>query len=375
MTASVDLDPTALRDAVDRVLREHRDDVDTTRVWRALGEVGALGLRVPAAWGGLEAGAAATAVVMEALGATPVPGPYVASAVVGATLIGALADERQAAQWLPAMAEGRLRVALTCVEPMATLPASAGVTASAGADGSWLLNGVASPVVDGAAVDGYIVVARGEGVPVQGTTLFLVPAETPGLRRRTAPTFDGRDAARLEFDACAVRAQAVLGGVGRGADPLARAVREACVALCAESVGAMQAMLDLSLAHLRSRRQFGVALASFQVLQHRAVDMLIALEQARSITRLAAQRIDEGDEAAAQRACAAAKALVGRNATFVGQQAVQLHGGMGMTEACDVGRYFKRVTANDLLYGSADHHLQHLAVGGGLQPLDMGLNT
>ncbi len=382
MSMEHDTDLQALRDAVDRVLREQAapgaDGAANDRLWAALAQIGVLGLRIPEEFGGIGAGAAETVVVMEAMGRAHVGVPYLGTSVVAATLIAGAGNRPQQEAWLPAIARGERRIALANSEPGARFdPSDVSTTARRTPEGGWVLDGIKSPVADSAGADAYLVPARSSGqrFDEQGITMFIVPADAPGLRQLEAATFDGRVAARLELRGCRIPDAAVLGMPDAGAGLLDDAAQAACLALCAESVGAMQAMFEHTLEHLRTRRQFDAVLGSFQALQHRAVDMLVALEQARSIVWHAASVTASGTASDRAGATAAAKALVGRNARFVGQQAVQLHGGMGMTEECPVGRHFRRVTANDLLYGDEGHHIQWLVARGGFQPSEMGVHS
>ncbi|MGH7089261.1 MAG: acyl-CoA dehydrogenase family protein, partial [Stellaceae bacterium] len=199
-----------------------------------------------------------------------------------------------------------------------------------------------------------------------GIALFLVDANAAGLARRAYPTQDGLRAAELSLDAVPVEAAALLGEPGGGLPAVERVIGEAIAALAAEAVGAMAALTDLTSECLKTRRQFGVAIGSFQALQHRAADMLIALEQARSMAYFATMMAAEEDAAARGKAMAAAKIQIGRSARLVAQQAIQLHGGIGMTMEYQAGHYMKRLTMIDLQFGDADHHLRALAERGSL---------
>ncbi|HYW64380.1 MAG TPA: acyl-CoA dehydrogenase family protein, partial [Bradyrhizobium sp.] len=188
----------------------------------------------------------------------------------------------------------------------------------------------------------------------------------PGLTRRGYQTIDGQRAAEISLAQVRVDADAAIGEPGAALPLIEHVVDAGLAALAAEAVGAMQAMHELTVDYLKTRRQFGVPIGTFQVLQHRAVDMLIALEQARSMALLATMMVAEKDEAERHKAIAAAKVQVGRSGRLVGQQAVQLHGGIGMTMEYKVGHYFKRVTAIDAMFGDADHHLAEVGRAGGL---------
>jgi alkylation response protein AidB-like acyl-CoA dehydrogenase len=223
-------------------------------------------------------------------------------------------------------------------------------------------------VVHGDTTDKILVSTRVSGGrrDENGIGLFLVDAGAPGVSRRGYQTIDGQRAAEVTLAKVAVEPQAVIGKPGEAFGLIRRVVDEAIAALCAEAVGAMAAMQELTVEYLKTRRQFGVPIGTFQVLQHRSVDMLIALEQARSMAMLATMMVAEPNEAERHKTIAAAKVQVGRSGRLVGQQAVQLHGGIGMTMEYKVGHYFKRVTAIDPMFGDADHHLAEIGRAGGL---------
>ena len=189
-------------------------------------------------------------------------------------------------------------------------------------------------------------------------SLFVVDAGAPGVHLRGYPTIDGQRAAEIEFRDVQLQSTALLGSPQDGAALLESAVDRGIAALCAEAVGAMERLLELTAEHLRSRKQFGQPIGQFQALQHRIADMAIALEQSRSVAVLAAARIDSQDRVERRRAVSAAKAMVGRCGRLVSHWAVQLHGGMGMTDDVPVGYYFKRLTAIDCMWGNAEHHVE-----------------
>ena len=227
-----------------------------------------------------------------------------------------------------------------------------------------MLNGAKSVVLHGDCADKILVTARDRGGQRDrgGIGLFLVDAATPGLTRRGYPTQDGLRAAEITL--ANVRAEATLSD--DALPVIEHVVDEAIAALCAEAVGAMQSMHDTTLEYLKTRQQFGRPIGQFQVLQHRSVDMLVALEGARSMAMFAAVMAAEEDPRERRRAIAAAKVQIGRSGRHIGQEAIQLHGGIGMTVEYKVGHYFKRMTMIDQLYGDADTHLATLAKLGGL---------
>jgi alkylation response protein AidB-like acyl-CoA dehydrogenase len=228
---------------------------------------------------------------------------------------------------------------------------------------AWVLDGEKGVVLHGDTADKLIVTARVGGGQRDrgGVGVFIVDVKAPGVSRRGYPTQDGLRAAEVTLAGVQVGPEGVLGQPGEGLPLVERVVDEAIAALCAEAVGAMAAMHELTLDYLKTRRQFGREIGSFQALQHRAVDMLVALEQARSMAMFGTMMAAEEDAVERRNALSAAKVQIGRSGRLIGQQAVQLHGGIGMTMEYKVGHYFKRVTMIDTMFGDADHHLRELA--------------
>ena len=335
-------------------------------LWAQYAELGLLGLPFPEAQGGFGGGAAETMIVMEAFGRGLILEPYFATVVLGGGLIRHLASPAQQKEWVPLIAAGKLRLAFAHLERQSRWNL-ADVGTAARQDGAfWVLNGAKGVVLHGDAADSLLVTARVAGARTarDGIGLFLVDAAAPGVTRRGYPTQDGLRAAEISFDGA--RAEAVLGAPGAALPGIEWAVDEAIAALCAEAVGAMAAMQEITLDYLKTRKQFGRAIGSFQALQHRAVDMLTAVEQARSMALFATVMAAEPDATERARAISAAKAQIGRAGKQVGQEAIQLHGGIGMTMEYQVGHHFKRVTMIDQMFGDADSHLARLAELGGL---------
>ncbi|HUW38125.1 MAG TPA: acyl-CoA dehydrogenase [Rhodocyclaceae bacterium] len=320
--------------------------------WSALAELGVLAINVPEAHGGLGYGPVETMLVMNAIGAGLVVEPYLASAVIATTLLAELADESIKDELLPQLASGEAIAALAHFEPESRFDAGRiAATASAGGDG-YLLSGHKA-VVEGAAASDFLLVSARTRDHI---ALFLLGRDTPGLSLRDYPTVDGRRAAEVRL--ANVYAPATV-RLGQDAMPaIARALDVGLAALCAEAVGAMSALQDATVDYLKTRQQFGQPLARFQALQHRAAEMLLHLEQARSISYLATLRCTAEDERERRRALAAAKVVIGRACRFIGQNAVQLHGGMGMSDELAVSHWFKRLTAIELDMGDTDTHLQ-----------------
>jgi alkylation response protein AidB-like acyl-CoA dehydrogenase len=328
-------------------------------VWRQFAELGLLGIGVPEQDGGLDAGPVPMMLVMNAIGAALVLEPFLASAVVATTLLSSAGDDEHARDLLPAMAEGRAIVALAHREPAARYDLAHVGTRARRHAGGFTLDGRKSVVTHAPAADTLIVSARvaGGGADTDGLSLFRVPVDAGGLVLESYTNVDGQRAADIELRGVELPANARIGPEGAAQTALERAHDVGLAAVCAEAVGAMQVLLDTTAEYLRTRRQFGQPIGRFQALQHRAADMLIHCEQARSMSYLAALRCLEPDRRERRRALSAAKVVIGRACRFVGQQAVQLHGGMGMTDELSVSHYFKRLTAIELEFGDAEHHL------------------
>jgi alkylation response protein AidB-like acyl-CoA dehydrogenase len=288
-------------------------------------------------------------IVMEAFGRALALEPYLPTVV----LAGGILRHAGAGEFLPRIADGSLLVAFAHGEPQARWNLADVRTTAKGS----LVTGEKAVVLHGDSAAKLVVSARTENGRIG---LFLIDASE--VRRRGYATQDGHRAAEISLDGA--KAEALLAEDGL---PLVeRVVDEAIAAICAEAVGAMAALHELTIEYLKTRKQFGVPIGAFQALQHRAVEMLVALEQARSMAMFATMMAAEEDAQARRKAIAAAKVQVGRSAKFVGQEAIQLHGGIAMTSEYKGGHYFKRLAMIDTLFGPADHHLQRLAEAGGL---------
>jgi pimeloyl-CoA dehydrogenase small subunit len=368
-----------LRESTERLLGEHYDFEARKRyareangfseeLWRRYAELGLLALPFAESDGGIGAGPVETMIVMEAFGRVLALEPYLATVVLGGSLVRLGANAATRAALIPMIASGELKLAFAHAERQARYDLS-DVMTSARKDGTgFVLEGAKSLVLNGDAADKLVVSARLSGGQRDrdGIVLFLVDAAADGVMRRGYPTVDGLRAAEVTLSRVRVAADAVIGEPGDAFTLIERVVGGAIAALAAEAVGAMAAMHELTVDYLKTRKQFGVPIGNFQVLQHRAADMLIALEEARSLALLATMMVDERNATERRRAIAAAKVQIGRSGRIVGQGAIQLHGGIGMTMEYKVGHYFKRVTMIDSLFGNADHHLAALARMGGL---------
>ncbi|HMA73260.1 MAG TPA: acyl-CoA dehydrogenase family protein [Xanthobacteraceae bacterium] len=337
-------------------------------LWRSYAELGLLGLPFEEKHGGVSGGPVETMIVMEAFGRALALEPFFATVVLGGGLLRLGANETMRAVLIPKIAAGDLLLAFAHAERQSRYDL-ADVATTARRDGAgYVLDGTKSLVIHGDCADKLIVSARLAGARRDrgGIALFVVDADATGVSHRGYATVDGLRAAEITLSDVRVEAGRVLGEPGKAFPLLAQVVDAAIAALAAEAVGAMAAMHEITVEYLKTRKQFGVPIGNFQVLQHRAADMLIALEQARSMALFAIMMAEEPDPTERRKAMAATKVQIGRSARLVGQQAIQLHGGIGMTMEYKVGHYFKRVTAIDMLLGDADHQLAELARLGGL---------
>ncbi|HXC14896.1 MAG TPA: acyl-CoA dehydrogenase [Stellaceae bacterium] len=336
-------------------------------LWAQYADLGLLGLPFAERYGGSGGGPVETMLVMEAFGRALVLEPYFTTVVLGGGFLRHGGNDALCTDLVPKIADGGLTLGFAQTERHSRWNL-ADVSTRAARDGAgWVLDGEKGVVLHGDSADKLIVTARVSGGQRDrdGIGVFLVDAAAAGVSRRGYPTQDGLRAAEVTLAGVKVGPEAVLGEPEAGLSLIERVVDEGIAALCAEAVGAMTVMHELTVEYLKTRRQFGREIGSFQVLQHRAVDMLVALEQARSMVMFATMMAAEENAAERRNALSAAKVQIGRSGKFVGQQAIQLHGGIGMTMEYKVGHFFKRVTMIDTMFGDADHHLRELARRGG----------
>jgi pimeloyl-CoA dehydrogenase small subunit len=368
-----------LRDSVERLIADEYDFGQrqayqkesqgwSAARWAQYAELGLLGLPFSEAQGGTGGTPVETMIVMEAFGRGLILEPYLATVVLGGAALRFGGSAAQQEELAPQIASGKLHLALAATERQARHELADVALRATPRGNGFLLSGEKGVVLHGDCADRLIVSARTAGGTQErrGISLFIVDAKAPGVAVRGYPTVDGLRAAEVSFRDVAVGAEALLGPRDEGLPLLERVVDAGIAAVCAEAVGAMSAMHALTVEYLKTRKQFGVAIGSFQALQHRAVDMFVALEQARSMSYLATMMAEAPDAAERRRTLSAAKVQIGRSAKFVGQQTIQLHGGIGMTNEYKAGHYFKRVSMIDTLFGDADHHLAIVADGGGL---------
>lgn len=360
-----------LQDAVTRFLADHygferRHELlaagFSRPIWDAFAtSLGILGAALPESSGGMGGGPVDTMIIMEAIGRSLVIEPYLETVVVGGGILKRSPGDR-AAQLLSQTVAGQVVIAFAGLEPGARYAQQHVATAAVHDGAGWVLNGAKS-VVDGAPAATHLIVsARTSGAARDrdGVSLFIVDANATGIASHDYRLIDGRSAADIEFRDVRVTADALLGGKGDAIDLIEHVMDEATAALCSEAVGVMRRLLEDTIAYTKQRRQFGQPLSSFQVLQHRMVDMYMALEQAVSAVYMATLKLDQSPVDRAL-AVSAAKVTIGKSARMIGQNAVQLHGGMGMTDELAVGHYFKRATVIEAQFGSVDHHLARYA--------------
>jgi len=332
-------------------------------LWGQFAELGLLGLPFEEPHGGSAGGPVETMIAMEAFGRALALEPYLATVVLGGGFLRHGGSAEQCADLIPQIADGSLTVAFAHTERQSRYDLYDIETRAVRDGAGWMLDGKKGVVVHGDTADKLVVTARvgGGRRDRDGVAAFIVDGKTAGVSRLGYPTQDGLRAAEITLANVRVGPEGALGEPGKALPLIERVVDEAIAALCAEAVGAMAVMHELTVEYLKTRRQFGREIGSFQILQHRAVDMLIALEQARSMAMFATMMAAEENAAERRNAVAAAKVQIGRSGKFIGQQAIQLHGGIGMTMEYKVGHYFKRVTMIDTMFGDADHHLRELA--------------
>ena len=328
-------------------------------MWKQFADLGWLSLLAPEGAGGLGAGAVESGIVMEAFGRGLVGEPFMTSVVLCGDLIASLGTPAQQEHLLGKLGAGELKFGFAHEESrrFAPLPVACKAT-RAGA--GWRLDGAKPFALDAAEADVILVVARlaGDAASRQGLGVFLVPRDARGLKVETFPRLGGGSGARLKLEGVELGADARLGD--DAADALDRAEDKATAALCCEALGVMQAVLEKTVEYAKTRVQFERPLAANQVVRHRLADMAIACEEARSLS-LRACLLADADAPARMRAVSGAKTKIARHARFVAEQAVQLHGGMGVTEELDIGRYLKRIVAFEALFGDSGFHLARRA--------------
>ncbi len=330
--------------------------------WQLFAELGWLAVPFSEEDGGLGGSAVDLMVMMEEFGKANLVEPYTSTAVLCGTLIAGLCEGEQKQELIGKIIGGEIQLACAYIEQHSRFnPFNVETTASVDS-GDTTLSGKKIGVLNGEAADQFIVIAResGDSLDKEGISAFLVAADAEGLSQRSYPTVDGKRAGEIELGNVPVIARLGIGGAAAGA--LQRAIDKAMVGVCAEAVGVLESLLQRTVEYSKTRKQFGTSIGTFQALQHRMADMFIECQLARSIVMMAAMSLDSQDSAEEQtRAVSAAKSRIGKAIKAVGQEAIQIHGGIGMTNELDVGHYFKRVTALDIQFGDGEYHTERYA--------------
>ena len=331
--------------------------------WKQLGELGLMAVPFPEELGGFGGTGVEVQSVMTELGRGLCIEPYLQSVVLGGGLISQAGNEQQKEQWLAGIATGETQVAVGLQEPQSFYNTNDVETTAEKTDSGYVLNGRKAVVIGGHSADLLVVSARtaGNSRDAAGISLFVIDANAEGLERRSYPTIDGAKGCDLFLNNVKVGADALLGNEGEAADVIEYQVGRAISALCGEAVGVMEVACDLTLDYLKQRKQFGVPIGKFQVLQHRMADMMSELEQARSMAILAASVADESQSDERRRVIAAAKNVISRSAQFISEKGVQSHGGIGMTWEYNFAHYAKRLVMINHQLGDDDFHLERYA--------------
>lgn len=338
-------------------------------IWKQYAELGILGLPFAEEHGGIDGGPVETMIVMEQIGKALALEPYLPTVILAGGLLRRFGSDAQKNKYLPEVAAGNITGAFAYGERQSRYDLFDVKTTAKPAGGGFTLDGQKSVVLNGEQADFIIVTARvsGNQRDKDGLGLFIVDAKANGVSRRGYRTVDGLTAAEIQFSGVKVDGDAVIGKPGAALPLIEQIVDDGIAALCGEAVGVLSALTDATTDYLRTRKQFGVNIGAFQVLQHRNVEMLIAAEQAKSMAFLATMMVNETDAVTRRKTISAAKTQIGRSAQFVGEQAVQLHGGIGITMELKVGHWFKRATAIDIQFGDADYHLEQFGNMGGFE--------
>jgi alkylation response protein AidB-like acyl-CoA dehydrogenase len=330
--------------------------------WKQFAELGLLAAPLPEAYGGLGGGPVDTMIIMEEFGRALVVEPFAQTVVVGGNFLMNGGSEAQKEEWLPKIGAGETVLAFAFAEPQGRFNYADLITTAKKQGTSYVLSGQKAVVLGAPWADQLIVTARTAGGQrdAKGVSVFLVDKKAKGVVTRDYQTVDGLRASEITFENVEVPASALIGAADQGLSLIEQATDAAIAAHAAEAVGCMKVLLDATVEYSKTRKQFGVPIGKFQVLQHRMVDMFMNAEQTSSITYMVTLKLGEA-ETERKKAASAAKVQMGKAGRFIGQQAVQIHGGMGMTDELNVGHYFKRLTMLDTLYGNVDHHLKRYA--------------
>jgi pimeloyl-CoA dehydrogenase small subunit len=363
-----------LKDSVERFVKDNyspeaRAKLTETELgfsrehWKTMAELGWLGLPFSEDVGGFGGTAVETMIMMESMGRGLVLEPFLTTVILGGGLIAEAGSEAQIEAIIPEVIEGNMMLAFAYAEKQSRFNLNDVETTARKSGDGYVLNGHKAVVYHGATANKILVSARTSGGSRDndGISLFIVDNDASGLTRRDYATIDGQRASDIMFENVEVGPDALLGKEGAAFSVIEKVVERTIGALCAEAVGAMEAANEITNEYMKQRKQFGVPIGKFQVLQHRMVDMFMEAEQSKSMSDMVAMKLELDDAAERGKAVSAAKAQVGQAAKFVGEQSIQLHGGMGMTDEYSIGHYFKRLTTIEMLFGNTDYHFKRFA--------------
>ena len=327
--------------------------------WKKFAELGWLGISVSEDSGGFGGSAIESMLIMEAFGKGLVVEPFLETVIMAGGLIDDHGSDQQKSSFLEPAIAGEMHLALAYAEPQSRFNLSDVVTEAKEDGDNFVINGYKSVVMNGPSADQIIVSARTSGTQLDenGISLFIIDTNASGLDKTNYKTVDGRRASDLTFENVSVTKENLIGDQDKGFDILDSAIDKAILAISAEAVGAMEVLYKTTVEYTKTREQFGTAIGKFQVLQHRMVDMFMEYEQCKSLLYMATMKHEEKAEDA-KKAISGLKYQVGKAGKFIGQQAVQLHGGMGVTDELNVGHYFKRLTTVGTIFGNTDYHLK-----------------
>ena len=339
------------------------DDGYSKEAWQTYAELGILALPFPDEYDGLGGDAFDTMLVMDMLGKGLILEPYVSSIVISGGVIRDFGSENQKKEFLPRLGGGEIKISLAHYEPQSRYSLNCVKTNAKKTDNGWKINGKKSVVLHANSANYFLISARtgGNDFDNSGISIFLIKKGQAGLSIMEYETQDGSRAADLVFKDLVATSSDLIGFEGNGIEVLSRAIELGNAALCAEAVGIMSAVNEITLEYLKTRKQFGVPIGKFQALQHRMADMILTTEQSRSMAILAAAAQNNSDPIKRAKDTAAAKAYICKAARHIGQESVQLHGGMGVTEELNIGHYFKRLTVISLTYGDFDYHIEKVS--------------
>ena len=331
--------------------------------WKTFAELGWLGISISEEEGGFGGNAIETMIVMEEFGKGLVVEPFLESIVLGAKLIEKAGNNQQCEELLPLVIGGNLHLAIGFSEPQSRFNLADVLTEAKQKGKNFILNGFKSVVMNGPAADKLIISARtsDEQRDQKGITLFIIDTNLKGLSLRNYQTVDGRRASEVSLENITLTESNILGTIGNGYQPLEDTIDSGILAICAEAVGAMEILYKSTVEYSKTREQFGQPIGKFQVLQHRMVDMFMEYEQSKSLLYMATMKHAE-KSADAKKSISGLKYQIGKAGKFIGQQAIQIHGGMGVTDELNIGHFFKRLTTIGTIFGNSDFHLKRYSV-------------